>query len=116
MSELKFAYAVHGYDYAGAIERVSGDEELLRSLLDMFLADESYAELMSALAALDAQRGFRAAHSLKGSSGMLGLTGLFEAMKLIAEPLRRGEAAEAMLCRDAVEREYAAAAGMIKSL
>ncbi len=116
MSELKFAYAVHGYDYAGAIERVSGDEELLRSLLDMFLTDESYAELMSALAALDAQRGFRAAHSLKGSSGMLGLTGLFEAMKLIAEPLRRGEAAEAMLCRDAVEREYAAAAGMIKSL
>ena len=116
MSELKFAYAVHGYDYAGAIERVSGDEELLRSLLDMFLTDESYAELMSALAALDAQRGFRAAHSLKGSSGMLGLTGLFEAMKLITSQLSRGEAAEAMLCRDAVELEYAAAAGMIKSL
>lgn len=116
MPELKFAYAVHGYDYAGAIERVSGDEELLHSLLDMFLADESYAELMSALAALDAQRGFRAAHSLKGSSGMLGLTGLFEAMKLITEPLRRGEAAEAVLCRDAVECEYAAAADMIKSL
>ena len=82
----------------------------------MFLADESYAELMSALAALDAQRGFRAAHSLKGSSGMLGLTGLFEATKLITSQLRRGEAAEAMLCREAVEREYAAAAGMIKSL
>lgn len=116
MSELKFAYAVHGFDYAGAIERVSGDEELLRSLLDLFLADANYSELMSALAAHDAQRGFRAAHSLKGSSGMLGLTGLFEAMKRITEPLRRGDAAGALACRDAVEREYAAAAGMIKSL
>ncbi len=116
MSELKFAYAARGYDYAGAVERVSGDEELLRSLLDMFLADENYALLVSALDADDAQEGFRAAHSLKGSSGMLGLTGLFEALKSITEALRRGDTAGAALYRDAVAREYDAAAGMIKSL
>ncbi len=116
MSELKFAYAAHGYDYAGAIERVSDDEELLRSLLDMFLADANYTALMSALAVRDAQAGFQAAHSLKGSSGMLGLTGLFEALRSITEPLRRGDAERALSCREAVEREYAAAADMIKSL
>lgn len=116
MAETKFAYAAHGYDYSGAIERVAGDEELLRSLLDMFLADENYAHLMSALDAGDAQLGFQAAHSLKGSSGMLGLTGLFEAMKSITEPLRRGDASTAAGYRADVEREYAAAADMIKSL
>ena len=49
MAELRFAYAARGYDYAGAIERVAGDEELLHSLLDMFAADESFLKLMSAL-------------------------------------------------------------------
>lgn len=116
MPEIKFAYAIRDYDYAGAIERVAGDEQLLHSLLEMFLADKSYEELMSALTELDAQEGFRAAHSLKGSSGMLGLTGLFEALKCITEPLRRGDVSAALEYRGDVEREYAAAAGMIKSL
>ena len=116
MSEIKFAYAARGYDYAGAIERVAGDEELLRSLLDMFIFDANYEHLMSALDALDAQEGFRAAHSLKGSSGMLGFTGLFEVMKSITEPLRRGDAAEAAQYRVNVEREYASAVAMINSL
>ena len=58
----------------------------------------------------------QAAHSLKGSSGMLGLSGLFEAMKSVTEPLRRGDASEAAAYRADVEREYAAAIGMIKSL
>lgn len=116
MPEIKFAYAVRDYDYAGAIERVAGDGQLLHSLLDMFLEDKSYDELMSALTELDAQEGFRAAHSLKGSSGMLGLTGLFEAMKRITEPLRRGDIRAALEYRGEVEREYAEAVGMIKSL
>ena len=116
MVGIKFAYAARGYDYAGAIERVAGDEELLRSLLDMFAADKSYAQLMSALDALDTDEGFRAAHSIKGSSGMLGMTGLFEAAKKITEPLRGGSIEEALKYRADVEREYAAAIGMIESL
>ena len=116
MAELRFAYAARGYDYAGAIERVSGDEELLHSLLDMFAADASFSQLMSALDARDASEGFRAAHSLKGSSGMLGMTGLFEAMKLITEPLRCGDAEKALQYRTKVECEYTAAIGMIECL
>ena len=57
MAELRFAYAARGYDYAGAIERVAGDEELLHSLLDMFAADSSFLKLMSALDAHDALEG-----------------------------------------------------------
>lgn len=116
MAELRFAYAARGYDYAGAIERVAGDEELLHSLLDMFAADESFLKLMSALDVHDALEGFHAAHSLKGSSGMLGMTGLYEAMKLMTEPLRSGDAEKALQYRAEVEREYAAAVGMIECL
>ena len=112
MAELRFAYAARGYDYAGAIERVAGDEELLHSLLDMFAADETFLKLMSH----DALEGFHAAHSLKGSSGMLGMTGLYEAMKLMTEPLRSGDAEKALQYRAEVEREYAAAVGMIECL
>ena len=72
MAELRFAYAARGYDYAGAIERVAGDEELLHSLLDMFAADSSFLKLMSALDAHDALEGFHAAHSLKGRRGLQG--------------------------------------------
>lgn len=58
MAELRFAYAARGYDYASAIERVAGDEELLHSLLDMFAADSSFSQLMSALDAHDALEAF----------------------------------------------------------
>lgn len=110
------AYASAGCDYASAVERCAGDEQLLLNLLDMFIADESYKKLISALDAGDAAGGFRAAHSLKGSSGMLGFSGLFEAMKRITEPLRRGDAAGAPVFRADVEREYAAVTAMIKSI
>lgn len=116
MSKLKAGYEAYNCDYADALERCAGDEELLRSLLDMFTADDNYMRLMAALDASNAENGFRAAHSLKGSSGMLGFTGLFNAMKRITEPLRRGDAAQAVQYRAEVEREYAAVSAMIKSL
>ena len=50
MAELRFAYAARGYDYASAIERVAGDEELLHSLLDMFAADSSFSAAESSFA------------------------------------------------------------------
>ena len=43
-------------------------------------------------------------------------TGLYEAMKLITEPLRSGDAEKALQYRAEVEREYAAAVGMIECL
>ena len=71
MSEIKFAYAAHGYDYAGAIERCAGDEELLRSLLEMFLADTNYVQLMQAMyaAAFKRRTRSRAAPVCWGSPG-----------------------------------------------
>jgi PAS domain S-box-containing protein len=52
-----------------ALERVGGDKELLRELIEMFLADgpRLWEDVADALARGDAQKLGRAAHTLKGS-------------------------------------------------
>jgi len=56
------------YDRADALSRIADDEELLTTLIEMFVADApSYlAEVDSALAATDWPRLLRAGHTLKG--------------------------------------------------
>lgn len=116
MKDIKSAYILAGNDYDGALNRTAGDEELLRNLLYMFSNDKSWDELESAIANGDAKSAFAAAHSLKGSSGMLGMTGLFEAMRPLTEALRAGDIdkARAMFC-DA-EHEYKSVTELIKTL
>jgi len=56
------------YDRADALSRIADDEELLITLLDMFVADAPnyLTEIDNALAAQDWQHLLRAAHTLKG--------------------------------------------------
>ncbi|MBI5329112.1 MAG: response regulator [Betaproteobacteria bacterium] len=56
------------FDRADALSRIADDEELLTTLLDMFMADAPgyTAEIDAALAAKDVSRLIRAAHTLKG--------------------------------------------------
>lgn len=116
MTRLEAAYAGYGMDYKNTIERTAGDEELLRQLLDMFLADESYRLLTEALDAGETSAAFNAAHSLKGSSGMLGMTPLHSVLCEMTELLRAGDISAASKLRDAAGREHAAAVKMISSL
>lgn len=95
-----------GNDYDGALERAAGDTELLASLMAMFLADESFSRLRSALENNDCKAAFAAAHSLKGSSGMLGMTALFDAMSRITEYLRSGALEPAKAMFPIAKREY----------
>lgn len=92
MKDIKSTYTLAGNDYDGALNRTAGDEELFLSLLDMFLNDKSWSELNAAMANGDAKAAFAAAHSLKGSSGMLGMTRLFDAVR----PLTEASAAETL--------------------
>lgn len=116
MKNIKSTYTLAGNDYDGAINRTAGDEELLLSLFDMFLNDKSWQELNAAMANGDAKSAFAAAHSLKGSSGMLGMTKLFEAMRPLTEALRGGDIALAKRLLPAAEREYKAVTELIKTL
>lgn len=61
------------FDRADALERIGGDEELLQSLLDIFLAeyDNYVGNIEKALAEKNQPNFIRAAHTLKGALGTL---------------------------------------------
>ncbi len=72
--KMKFSEQLMRLDYAVALERLGGDEELLQEVAQLFL--DEYPTLMSeiqqAVAAGNARRLERAAHSLKGSVANFG--------------------------------------------
>ena len=69
---------------AEALQRLGGDEDLLRELCDIFLNESPklLQQLREAIAAADPDAVMRAAHSLKGELGYLGAT---EAVKAARE-------------------------------
>lgn len=63
-----------GFDLSAALERVGGDQELLKEIADLFLEDapQILAAVRSAVESGDAEGLQRAAHSLKGSVANFG--------------------------------------------
>lgn len=98
-------YATLNADYADACKRmISGD--VVARFVRKFPADPSMQMLRDAVAAGDIEASFRAVHTLKGVSGTLGLTQLFQASIALTEQLRpRLETADITLF-EAVDAEY----------
>lgn len=113
MSEFEKRFVSEGNDYASLAERTGGDEELIAQLMQMFLVDESWAEMCAGMENGECEKAFRAAHSLKGSSGMLGFTALFDKMKVITDKLREGDIAGAKNVFEATRAEYEKAAKLV---
>ena len=59
--------------------------------LDRCLKDPSFSELKKYLQENDIQNAFETAHSLKGMTGNLGLTPIYNLLIKITEPLRAGQ-------------------------
>lgn len=106
MKSFKPAFVSAGNDYSAALERVAGDAELLGELMQMFHADSNFSSMKNAMDAGKTENAFRAAHSLKGSCGMLGMTALYEAMVQITDELRHGNLDGAKTVFPTVEVEY----------
>lgn len=68
--------------------RCFGKEDFYLNLVNMLLADGSFARLDAAVAAGDAKAAFEAAHNLKGSTGNLALTPVYVPVCAITEALR----------------------------
>ena len=73
----KECYEKIGSNYESVLSRF-GNEALVKRFALKFLKDPSYAELKEALEAHDAERAFRAAHTLKGVCLNLGFDRLYE--------------------------------------
>ncbi|MGE4421023.1 MAG: response regulator [Pseudodesulfovibrio sp.] len=88
-----------GIDVQLGLRRARGNEKLYRTLL--LLLDEKYADAAEQigehLADGDTQEAVALAHSVKGTSGMLGAMELFEAAGALEKALDQGEANPALL-------------------
>ena len=80
-----------GVDVDDALARLMGSEALLARLLGKFAADENCARLVTAAEADDADAALEAAHALKGVSGNLSMTRLYELTSRQCELIRAGD-------------------------
>ncbi len=81
------------WNRAFALEQTDGDEELLAELLDIFRDSSSadFRQIVSGLAAGDAELAANSAHSIKGASASLGLDGISRLAKDIEENAKTGQ-------------------------
>ena len=88
---LKDLYQEIGGNYDQAM-RILRMERLLNKHICKFSANVSVEALLSAGETMDAQQMFESAHALKGVSGNLGLTRLYELSTELSEEFRPGNA------------------------
>lgn len=88
--ELKDFYATVGGDYDTVLNRLPSASLILR-FLGKFPKDPSWSDLHCAWQERDIELAFRAVHTLKGTSGNLGLDTLYKAASDLTEQLRDAE-------------------------
>lgn len=75
-------------DIHTAMDRFLNNEELFLSCLKTFARDPEFAKLNDAVQTESYEEAFEYAHNLKGVSGNLGLTPLYQSLVTIVESLR----------------------------
>ncbi len=94
-------------DWAAALHHTAGDRTLMKTMIDVFLAEspKMLAEVRAALAAGDAPRLRRAGHSLKGSCGYFAAAGAYQAALAVENLGQTGSLADAAPAIEELQRE-----------
>ena len=85
--ELKNA----GVDYESGLKRFSNKAELYEKYLVKFFSDTSFLALGNYISEKNYTEAFKCAHTLKGLSGNLSITSLYEHICVMVEALRNNE-------------------------
>lgn len=87
-----------------ALDRLRGNEMLFKRLLEIFLKSPEFDQFEEVLASGDIPKAADAAHGIKGMTGNLSLTELFETSTKLMNELRAGVVDEGSLAayRDAL--------------
>lgn len=88
MGDFMEIFEAYGGDYRFTMGRFMNNEALYLKFLDMLFEDENLGKLGTALEQQDYEAAFTAAHTLKGVSGNMGLTPLFDAVCVLVESIR----------------------------
>jgi signal transduction histidine kinase/DNA-binding response OmpR family regulator len=107
VTPAKPAVEAASWNRAEALDRIGGDEELLRELCQIFLEESPklLRQLQQAVAAGDFDGVMRAAHSLKGESSYLGAGGTSQAARQLEEMGRKKNLSGASDTVGVLERE-----------
>ena len=107
------ALKAFGANTAEGMARCLNNEAFYLKMVAMTLADGSFDALKTAMDAGDISRAFAAAHSLKGTTGNVALTPIYEPVCALTELLRGRDApvngCEALLDEILAQRERALA-------
>ena len=88
ITEKKAALTAAGIDVDSVMQRFMGSERLTEKFMKRFADDETFSQLEKAIAEGDSDGAFRAAHTLKGVAGNLGMTELFDRTSEMTERFR----------------------------
>lgn len=84
-------------DLEAGLARVRNNKSLYKRMLGLFTKSQEFAAFEQALADNDLQRAADVAHAIKGMTGNLGLTRVFELSSKLMEQLRLGAADQAVI-------------------
>ncbi len=105
-----------GVDLAGAMERFMGNEKLYENYLRKFTTASHFQDLESALSQNDWEQALAISHNMKGVSGTLGFTQLFDLLNSQVAMLRRGDNTSAAALMGEVMAEYQRLLGIAKDI
>ncbi|MEG1471480.1 MAG: Hpt domain-containing protein [Clostridia bacterium] len=99
LPETRKTLEQYGVNVERTLARFVGDEEMMLQFMRSLPQDESFDQMVQAKQQGDQEAFQFAAHSLKGLSGNLGLTPLFEQCSELMAAIRAGD-------EEAVDRQY----------
>ena len=105
-----------GIDVTAALERFMGNETLLERFLKKFLDDTNYEKLAAAIDAGQQEAALTAAHTLKGISGNLSMTGLFALLTEQVAAFRDNDWDRAVELMPEIAKHYETISAAIKTL
>lgn len=112
---LEECYVALGGDYAAVTGRLRSPERVDR-FLRMFLQDDSFSQLQSALSGGDNDTAFRMAHTLKGVCQNLALDRLYESSAALTEALRGGPHGDVAGLWAQVQQDYQSTVDAVRQL
>jgi len=104
------------WDKAAALDRLDGDEELLQDICRIFLEEspKQMGQLQQAVAQEDAEGVLRAAHRIKGESGILGATNVSQIAKQLETMGRDRELSRAATAFGQLQKEMTSLSSAVR--
>ncbi len=105
-----------GVDLDGAMERFMDNEQLYWNFLTKFTVNPSFAELEKVVEAKDWEQALNVSHNLKGITGGLGFTHLYDLFCTQVTKLRQNDPTGAALMMDDIMTEYHRLLDIVKGI